>query len=71
MLQAGFNVIGVENDEKQYNQLFSEMNSWVAKVEKEREDAQQPLPKPKKAAKSASDAPENGSESDEPPPQAL
>ncbi len=68
MLQAGFNVIGVENDEKQYNQLFSEMNSWVAKVEKEREDAQKPLPKPKKAAKSASDAPENGSESDEPPP---
>ena len=45
-LRAGFNVIGVENDEKQYNQLFSEMNSWVASLKKEKEA---PKPKPTKA----------------------
>jgi hypothetical protein len=36
-LTAGFNVIGVENDEKQYNQLFSEMNAWVSIAKKETE----------------------------------
>ncbi len=55
MLQAGFNVVGVENDEKQFNQLFSEMNSWVANIAKEKEAAQKVLEKPKKAAKSTSD----------------
>ena len=64
MLQAGFNVVGVENDEKQYNQLFSEMNSWIARIEKEREDASKPLPKTKKA-KAASAEPDNTSDTEE------
>lgn len=36
-LKAGFNVIGVENDEKQYQQLQSEMNAWVARLNKEKD----------------------------------
>ena len=41
-LNAGMNVIGVENDEKQYIQLKSEMNAWVARLKTEKE-----APKPK------------------------
>ena len=44
-LKAGFNVIGVENDEKQYNQLYSEMNSWVASIKPAKEE---PKPRPLK-----------------------
>ena len=44
-LKAGLNVVGVENDEKQFNSLFSELNGWVASLAKEKEDAK---PKPKK-----------------------
>ena len=51
MLEAGFNVVGVENDEKQYNQLFSEMNSWIARLEKEKEEAETPVSKGRKAIK--------------------
>jgi hypothetical protein len=40
-LKAGMNVIGVENDEKQYNQLKSEMNAWVARLQKEKEALKQ------------------------------
>jgi hypothetical protein len=58
MLEAGFNVVGVENDEKQYNQLFSEMNSWIARIEKEKEDAEKPVQKQKKV-KAASEEPED------------
>ena len=44
-VKAGLNVVGVENDEKQFNSLFSELNGWVASLAKEKEDAK---PKPKK-----------------------
>jgi hypothetical protein len=47
-LRAGMNVIGVENDEKQYNQLFSEMNAWVANVKKEKQQPKSKAPKPAK-----------------------
>jgi hypothetical protein len=46
-LTAGFNVVGVENDEKQYNQLFSEMNAWVARAKKEKEKVKPKTQKPK------------------------
>jgi hypothetical protein len=68
MLQAGFNVVGVENDEKQYNQLFSEMNSWIARIEKEKDAAEKPLPKARKA-KTASDEPVGAVEDDQNPPE--
>ena len=68
MLEAGFNVIGVENDEKQYNQLFSEMNSWIARIEKEKEEAEKPLPKPRKA-KTASDEPVEAVKDDQNTPE--
>ena len=44
-LKAGFNVIGVENDEKQYNQLKSDMNAWVARIKKEKEAPKSRKPK--------------------------
>ena len=50
-LRAGYNVIGVENDEKQYNALFSEMNSWIASMQKEKEDAKTAPPRSKRAPK--------------------
>jgi hypothetical protein len=37
---AGMNVIGVENDEKQFKQLQSEMNAWVANLAKEKKKEQ-------------------------------
>ena len=67
MLQAGFNVVGVENDEKQFNQLFSEMNSWIARIEKEKEDAEKPVDKPKRAAKTTSDDADDGDVDEEQP----
>ena len=47
-LQAGLNVIGVENDEKQYNQLFSELNSWVAGHQKVKDELKAKSEKVKK-----------------------
>ena len=47
-LQAGLNVIGVENDEKQYNQLYSEMNSWVAGHQKVKDELKAKSEKVKK-----------------------
>ena len=47
-LQAGLNVIGVENDEKQYNQLYSEMNSWVAGHQKAKDEVKAKSEKVKK-----------------------
>ena len=35
-IMAGLNVVGVENDETQFRQLYSEMNAWVANLEKEK-----------------------------------
>lgn len=52
-LKAGFNVIGVENDEKQYHQLHSEMNRWVASLQKEKEEAKPKALKLKKPNDSA------------------
>lgn len=51
-LRAGINVIGVENDEIQYHQLYSEMNAWVANMQREKEAAEPAQPKSKKAEKS-------------------
>jgi hypothetical protein len=50
-LRAGYNVIGVENDERQYNALYSEMNSWIASMQKEKEEAKTAPPKAKRAPK--------------------
>ena len=47
-LEAGLNVIGVENDEKQYNQLYAEMNAWVGKLKKAKEPVVAKQPKAKK-----------------------
>lgn len=52
-LRAGFNVVGVENDEKQYNALYSEMNAWLASMQKEKDDAAVAAEKPKRAPKTA------------------
>ena len=35
-LRSGYNVVGVENDEKQYNQLYANMNQWIANLDKEK-----------------------------------
>lgn len=35
-LASGYNVVGVENDEKQYNQLYANMNLWIANMDKEK-----------------------------------
>ena len=51
-VKAGLNVVGVENDEKQFNSLFSELNGWVASLAKEKEDAK-PKTKKMKALKDA------------------
>ena len=51
-VKAGLNVVGVDNDEKQFNSLFSELNGWVASLAKEKEDAK-PKTKKMKALKDA------------------
>ena len=67
-LRAGFNVIGVENDEKQYNQLFGEMNKWIATMQKEDEEAAAVVSKGKKSAvsKDAGEQPKEDGEEEAP-----
>ena len=35
-LRSGYNVVGVENDDLQYNQLFANMNQWISNFDKEK-----------------------------------
>jgi hypothetical protein len=58
-LKAGLNVVGVESDEKQFHQLYSEMNAWVSALAKEKEDAKPKLSNPKKANENAPGKKEN------------
>ena len=41
-VKAGLNVVGVENDEKQFNSLFSELNGWVASLAQRRKKMPNP-----------------------------
>ena len=54
---AGMNVVGVENDEKQFNQLQSEMHAWVANLGKEKKKSHK---KQVKAAIDAKTSPQKG-----------
>ena len=67
-LKAGFNVIGVENDEKQYNQLKSEMNAWVARLKKEKEALKPKEPKAKVLPKTSAPPKPSGKEDAPAPP---
>ena len=67
-LKAGFNVIGVENDEKQYNQLKSEMNAWVARIKKEKEAPKPKEPKVKAPPPSSAPPKPSGKDEAEAPP---
>ena len=67
-LKAGFNVIGVENDEKQYNQLKSEMNAWVARIKKETEAPKPKEPKVKVPPPPSAPTKPSGKEEAEAPP---
>ena len=58
-VMAGMNVVGVENDEKQYNQLFSEMNSWVAKMREEKSEPKAKESKVKKGTETTAPAKAN------------
>jgi len=69
-LRAGYNVVGVENDERQYNALFSEMNAWLAKMQKEKEDAAAAAEKPKRGPKT-SVSPDDKKEEIEAQPSSL
>ena len=67
-LKAGMNVIGVENDEKQYNQLKSEMNAWVARLQKEKDALKPKEVKPKVVPKTSAPPKPSGKEDAPAPP---
>ncbi len=67
-LNAGMNVIGVENDEKQFNQLKSEMNAWVARLKTEKEATKAKVaPQPSAPKPSASKKPSGKEDTVAPP----